>query len=120
VTHVDYFVDWSNVGSSTRRLSLFGWALADLAKETLERKEFEDFDVVVGLDLSGDPIALIAADELGKPYAIVRSPRIDETGKRTVPRLATPYSTSLKVKKNTSSRRCHKHRCSIEGSDKIL
>jgi len=95
----DYAIDWSNVGSSSRRLSLFGWALADLAKEALERKEFEAFDVVVGVDLSGAPMGLMVADELGKPFTIVRFPRRDEKGKQIVPVIVTSYSYPLKGKK---------------------
>jgi len=95
----DYAIDWSNVGSSSRRLSLFGWALADLAKEALERKEFEEFDVVVGVDLSGGPMGLMVADELGKPFTMVRFPRRDEKGKQIVPGIVTSYSYPLKGKK---------------------
>jgi len=95
----DYAIDWSNVGSSSRRLSLFGWALADLAKEALERKEFEEFNVVVGVDLSGAPMGLMVADELGKPFTIVRFPRRDEKGEQIVPGIVTSYSYPLKGQK---------------------
>ncbi|WP_309493056.1 orotate phosphoribosyltransferase-like protein [Candidatus Hecatella orcuttiae] len=76
----DYSVDWSAVGRSTRRLSLIGWALADMVKEALENREFDDFDVVVGMDLPGGPLGLVVADDLGKPFSLVRFSRPEGGG----------------------------------------
>ncbi len=74
----DYRVDWSCLGLSTRRLSLIGWALADLAKECVSRGDFEDFEVVVGLETQGSPLALVVADELGKSFATLKVEREKE------------------------------------------
>lgn len=49
-TPIDIFVDWSQIGSSVRRLSLAGWALADLARESIKNEEFEQPDVVVAVE----------------------------------------------------------------------
>ncbi len=65
-------IDLSTLSSSTRRISLIGWALADLAKEGVSRGEFEDFEVVVGLDFMGATLALVVADELGKTFSALR------------------------------------------------
>ncbi len=69
---LDYSVNWSAVGCSTRRLSQIGWAIADLVRENCAHNEFEDFDVVVGIELSGSPLGLIVADDLEKPFAAAR------------------------------------------------
>jgi orotate phosphoribosyltransferase len=81
-TPYDYSVNWSTIGSSTRRLSFIGSAIADLIRESITNGEFEDFDVVVGIELSGAPIGLIVANDLQKPFAAARAARISSTGKK--------------------------------------
>ncbi|MGP3667147.1 MAG: hypothetical protein ACKD6N_01735 [Candidatus Bathyarchaeota archaeon] len=71
-------IDLSSLISSTRRVSLIGWALADLAKEGVSRGEFEDFEVVVGLDFMGLTLALVVADELGKTFSVLRVVKEDK------------------------------------------
>ena len=68
----DVFVDWNHVGSSVRRLSLAGWALADLVHETVEKGECDEPEVVVGIGGSGMLLGYIVAEELGKPFSAIR------------------------------------------------
>lgn len=42
----DFCISWARIGSSIRRLSLLGWTLADLARETIENGEFEEPEVI--------------------------------------------------------------------------
>ncbi|MEM3737500.1 MAG: orotate phosphoribosyltransferase-like protein [Candidatus Bathyarchaeia archaeon] len=70
---MDYAVNWSAIGCSTRRLSQIGWAMADIVRESRANNEFEDFDVVVGIELSGLPLGLMVADDLEKPFAAARA-----------------------------------------------
>ena len=73
---IDLFVDWSRIGSSVRRLSLAGWALADLARESIRDKEFEQPEVVVAIEGSGMVLGMGVAEELEKPFAVVRPQRV--------------------------------------------
>jgi len=72
-TPLDFSVNWSAVGCSTKRLSQIGWAMADLIRESCANNEFENFDVVVGIELSGAPLGLIVADDLEKPFTAARA-----------------------------------------------
>ncbi len=69
----DFCINWSRIGSSIRRLSLLGWALADLAREAIENGEFEEPEVIAGVEASGVPLGLIVAEELERPFTVVRS-----------------------------------------------
>lgn len=71
----DYSVNWSHAGSSTRRLSFIGWAMADLVKEAVVNGEFEEFDVVTGIEVAGGPLGMVIADKLEKPFAAFRAGR---------------------------------------------
>ena len=73
---IDLFVDWSHIGSNTRRLSLAGWALADLARESIKNEEFEAPDAVVAIEGSGMVLGMAVAEQLEKPFAVVRPQRI--------------------------------------------
>lgn len=75
---IDLFVDWSQIGSSVRRLSLAGWALADLARELVKNVEFEQPDVVVAVEGSGMVLGMSVAEQLEKPLASVRPQRIGD------------------------------------------
>ncbi len=68
----DVFVDWNSVGSSVRRLSLAGWALADLVRETVEKGECDDPEVVAGIGGSGMLLGYVVAEELGKHFAAIK------------------------------------------------
>jgi len=65
----DIYVNWSAVGSSPYRLGHIASALTDLIAEELERTG-ANVDVVVGIALSGVPLAILVANELGCEFAI--------------------------------------------------
>jgi len=73
---IDLFVDWSHIGSNARRLSLAGWTLADLARESIKNEEFEVPDAVVAIEGSGMVLGMTVAEQLEKPFAVVRPQRI--------------------------------------------
>ncbi|MCX9025051.1 MAG: orotate phosphoribosyltransferase-like protein [Candidatus Methanoperedens sp.] len=60
----DIYIDWSNIGRSSYRQRLIAGALVDMILDCLGENE-EGIDVVVGVALSGIPLANLAADELG-------------------------------------------------------
>jgi orotate phosphoribosyltransferase-like protein len=76
---IDLFVDWSQIGSSVRRLSLAGWALADLARESIMKEEFEHPDVIVAVEGSGMVLGMAVAEQLEKPLAAVKPQRVADT-----------------------------------------
>jgi orotate phosphoribosyltransferase len=60
----DIYIDWSNIGRSSYRQRLIAGALLDMILDCLEGTE-QGIDVVVGVALSGIPLANLIADELG-------------------------------------------------------
>ncbi len=58
----DIYIDWSNIGRSSYRQRLTAGALLDMILDCLGE---EEIDVVVGIALSGIPLANLVADELG-------------------------------------------------------
>lgn len=60
----DIYIDWSNIGRSSYRQRLIAGALLDMIIDCLGETEME-IDVVVGVALSGIPLANLIADELG-------------------------------------------------------
>jgi orotate phosphoribosyltransferase len=60
----DIYIDWSNIGRSSYRQRLIAGALLDMILDCLGETE-EGIDVVVGVALSGIPLANLIADELG-------------------------------------------------------
>jgi orotate phosphoribosyltransferase len=60
----DIYIDWSNIGRSSYRQRLIAGALLDMILDCLGETEVE-IDVVVGVALSGIPLANLIADELG-------------------------------------------------------
>ncbi len=72
----DLFVDWSQIGSNVRRLSLAGWTLADLARESIANGTFEQPEVVVAIEGSGLVLGMAVAEQLEKPLASVRPQRV--------------------------------------------
>ena len=68
----DIYVNWSNIGRSSRRLSLMSSALSDLIFESLDNYE-DHVDVVVGVALSGVPIASLIAEEMEAELAVFQS-----------------------------------------------
>jgi orotate phosphoribosyltransferase len=92
----DVYVDWHAVAEHTRRISLVGHTLADLASEAVKKGEFEDPEVVVALEGSGMALGLAAAEKLDKPFATVRPQRI---GDKKVPGLISPSLTVIEGRK---------------------
>ncbi|MFQ5761432.1 MAG: orotate phosphoribosyltransferase-like protein [Candidatus Bathyarchaeia archaeon] len=76
-TPFDFSVNWSSIGCSPKRLNLISSALADLASEAVEAGQFEPFDVVLGVELPGSPLGYVVAEKLEKPYAVVRTTRVE-------------------------------------------
>ena len=64
----DIYIDWSNIGRSSSRQRLIAGALTDMILESLEETE-KCVDVVVGVALSGIPLASLIADELGCEFS---------------------------------------------------
>jgi len=64
----DIYIDWSNIGRSSNRQRLIAGSLTDMVMECLSKTE-NDIDVIVGVALSGIPLANLVADELGVEFA---------------------------------------------------
>lgn len=62
----DIYVDWSNIGRSSTRQRLIAGALTDMILDCLEET---CVDVVIGVALSGIPLANMVADELGCEFS---------------------------------------------------
>ena len=66
----DIFVDWSMIGKSSSRLMLMATCIADMVEETLNELD-TNVDAVVGVALSGVPLANIVAYQYGVELAVV-------------------------------------------------
>ncbi|VVB52604.1 Orotate phosphoribosyltransferase [uncultured archaeon] len=64
----DIYIDWSNIGRSSNRQRFIASSLTDMVIECLSKTE-SDIDVIVGVALSGIPLANLIADELGVEFA---------------------------------------------------
>ncbi|MDI6888809.1 MAG: orotate phosphoribosyltransferase-like protein [Methanocellales archaeon] len=64
----DIFINWSQIGRSSQRMSLISSALSDMVLESLPGANIE---VVVGIVLSGIPFATLVAEELGADLAVL-------------------------------------------------
>ena len=64
----DIYVDWSNIGRSSNRQRLISSALTDIILESLENTG-QHIDVVIGVALSGIPLASLIAEELGCEFS---------------------------------------------------
>ncbi|MCZ7356965.1 MAG: orotate phosphoribosyltransferase-like protein [Candidatus Methanoperedens sp.] len=62
----DIYVDWSNIGRSSTRQRLIAGALTDMILDCLEET---CVNVVIGVALSGIPLANMVADELGCEFS---------------------------------------------------
>jgi orotate phosphoribosyltransferase len=74
----DVYVNWNPIGSSVRRLTLVGRAMADMVRESIVMGEMEEPEVVAGIETGGMALGLIVARSLGKPVAAVRPQRLGE------------------------------------------
>ena len=75
----DIYVNWSNIGRSSRRLRLMSSALCDLVFESLENSD-TNIEVVVGVALSGVPMASMIAEELGVELSVFQSSKHSSGG----------------------------------------
>ncbi len=64
----DIYIDWSNIGRSSNRQRLIAGALTDMILDSLDKTE-QCVDVVIGIALSGIPLANMVADELGCEFS---------------------------------------------------
>ncbi len=64
----DIYVDWSNIGKSASRQRLIAGALADMILDSLDETE-QCVEVVIGVALSGIPLANLVADEFGCEFS---------------------------------------------------
>lgn len=92
----DIFVDWSPIGSSVKRLSLLGWALADLIQDAIGRKELDEPDVIVGIEGSGMVLGVMLAERLEKPFASLKPQRLAE---KKIPGPINPSFASVENRK---------------------
>jgi len=74
----DVYVNWNPIGSSVRRLTLVGRAMADMVREAVEAGLMEEPEVVAGIESGGMALGLIVARSLNKPIASVRPQRLGE------------------------------------------
>ena len=80
----DIIVDWSPIGSSVKRISSVGEALADLIRESIGKGELKEPDVVAGIEGSGMVMGLVMAEKLGKPFAAVKPQSVAEKAPGTI------------------------------------
>lgn len=64
----DIYVDWSNIGKSASRQRLIAGALTDMILDSLDEAE-QGVDVVIGIALSGIPLANLVAEELNCEFS---------------------------------------------------
>jgi orotate phosphoribosyltransferase len=64
----DIYIDWSNIGRSSNRQRFIAGALTDMILDCLDETEL-CIDVVIGIALSGIPLASLVADELGCEFS---------------------------------------------------
>src|SRR5207244_11871983 len=67
----DVYVNWNPIGSSVRRLTLVGRAMADMVREAVEQNLLEEPEVVAGIEAGGMGLGRIVAGSLGNPVACV-------------------------------------------------
>lgn len=65
----DISVNWSNIGKNAYRLKYTSKVLCDMVLEVLENND-NDIDLIVGIALSGVPLASLMAEELSTDLAI--------------------------------------------------
>ncbi len=65
----DISVNWSSIGKSAYRMRHVGIAMCDMVLDTAEATG-KDIDLVVGVGLSGIPIASLVADELDTELSV--------------------------------------------------
>src|SRR5213593_671335 len=74
----DVYVNWNPIGSSVRRLTLIGKAMADNVREAVAGGMMEEPEVVAGIEGGAMTLSLIIARSLDKPVAMVRPQTVGE------------------------------------------
>ncbi len=74
----DVYVNWNPIGSSVRRLTFIGRAMADMVREAVDSGTMEEPEVVAAIEGGAMALGLIVARSLGKPIASVRPQRLGE------------------------------------------
>jgi len=92
----DVYVNWNSIGSSVRRLTLVGRAMADMVREAIESGAMEEPEIVAGIEGSAMALSLIVARSLGKPLASVYPQRV---GEKKVAGAVNPSFSSVDGKK---------------------
>jgi len=89
----DISVDWSMIGRSAFRLSHISQALSDILYETLDATEC-GVDVVVGIALSGLPLASMMANDLAAELAVYTPSKqmLTQEGKKARGNLSSNFS----------------------------
>src|SRR2546421_7001849 len=89
----DVYVNWNPIGSSVRRLTLVGRAMADIVREAVEQNLMEEPEVVAGIEAGGVALGLIVARSLGETVASLKPQPVGEKkGARAVkPRFSTVW-----------------------------
>ena len=90
----DISVDWSMIGRSAYRLGHISQALSDIIYESLDMTE-SGIDVVVGIALSGLPLASMIADDLSSELAVYTPSKqmgFQEASKRAHGNLSANFS----------------------------
>ncbi len=62
----DIFIEWDEIGKSSKRLKLVSSALCDMISEPVE-----DIDVVVGIAISGIPLSFPVAEKIDAELAVI-------------------------------------------------
>ncbi|MDD1753325.1 MAG: orotate phosphoribosyltransferase-like protein [Methanotrichaceae archaeon] len=89
----DISVDWSMIGRSSYRLDHVAQALSDIIEESLIDCE-ASLDVVVGIALSGLPLASMVASDLGAELAVYTPSKqmLSQEGKKLRGNLSANFS----------------------------
>src|SRR5881397_2280850 len=74
----DVYVNWNPIGSSVRRLTLVGRAMAAMVREAVDQGSMDEPEVVAGIEAGGMTFSLVVARSLDKPVAMVRPQRLGE------------------------------------------
>lgn len=69
---LDIYINLSNIQSSTQRLRLLAGLLTHFVSEDVRQNRLPEPEVVVGVELTGIPLATLVADNLGKPLTVMR------------------------------------------------
>ncbi len=68
----DIFIDWQRIGSNPVIIRNIAAAMAELIKEVVEEKSLPRPDVIVGIAVSGVPLAAFIAEQLEAKLAVIR------------------------------------------------